>query len=47
LFRNVDQIASKKELVLLITPRIITNPMEGVAATEEQMDNLPLEVKEW
>lgn len=47
LFQNRDRIASKRELVLLITPRIITNPMEGVAATEEQMDNLPLEVKEW
>lgn len=47
LFRNVDQVASKKELVLLITPRIITNPMEGVKVTEEQMDNLPLEVENW
>lgn len=47
LFRKVDQIASKKELVLLITPHIITNPMEGVRVTEEQMDNLPLEVENW
>lgn len=47
LFQKKDQIASKKELVLLITPHIITNPMEGVRVTEEQMDNLPLEVEQW
>lgn len=47
LFKRKDQTASKKELMLLITPHIITNPMEGVNVTEDQMDNLPLEVKEW
>lgn len=47
LFKRKDQSSSKKELMLLITPHIITNPMEGVNVTDKTMDNLPLEIEEW
>lgn len=45
LFKNKEQSNTKNELVLLITPRIITNPSEGESVSWDTV--APLSSREW
>lgn len=43
LFQRKEQIKSKSELVLLITPRIITNPADAQDVSDETMDEVSIQ----
>lgn len=45
LFKNKEKSTSRSELVLLITPRIITNPNDSESVSQEAVT--PLSVQEW
>ncbi len=43
LFQRKELVKNKSELVLLITPRIITNPSDGQNVSDETMDEISVQ----